>query len=129
MADDQEQGRGAGPSRTANQADLEVRTMHVFVSRALQKIMREAPKKQTALRQACNDVIGARCAHAGLRARRAPRAVPCTPPRAPCYVSALAALPVAPLRGGRTARWAAGLGAASCGCAARVRAARARPPP
>jgi hypothetical protein len=32
--------------------------MHVFISRALQKILREASKKQTALRQACTDVIG-----------------------------------------------------------------------
>ena len=39
--------------------DLEVRTMHVFVSRALQKILRECPKKHAALRQSCIDVIGA----------------------------------------------------------------------
>ena len=39
--------------------DLEVRTMHVFVSRALQKILRECPKKHAALRQSCIDVTGA----------------------------------------------------------------------
>ena len=33
--------------------------MHVFVSRALQKILRECPKKHAALRQSCIDVIGA----------------------------------------------------------------------
>ena len=39
--------------------DLEVRTMHVFISRALQKVLKEAPKKQTQLREACKTVIGA----------------------------------------------------------------------
>ena len=38
--------------------------MHVFISRALQKIHREAPKKHTQLRQACNEVIGASCCRA-----------------------------------------------------------------
>jgi len=32
--------------------------MHVFISRALQKILREAPKKHAQLRQACIEVIG-----------------------------------------------------------------------
>ena len=39
--------------------DLEVRTAHVFISRALTKIYREAPKKHAQLRSACNEVIGA----------------------------------------------------------------------
>eukprot|EP00966_Prymnesium_polylepis_P049941 1156095-Prymnesium_polylepis.1 len=43
----------------SKEADLEVRTMHVFISRALSKIYREAPKKHTQLRNACNEVIGA----------------------------------------------------------------------
>ena len=38
---------------------LEQRTMHVFISRALHKILREAPKKHTQLRAACQEVIGA----------------------------------------------------------------------
>ena len=38
--------------------DLEVRTMHVFISRALQKILKESPKKHTQLRQACMAVLG-----------------------------------------------------------------------
>lgn len=50
--------------------DLRVRTMHVFISRALQKILREAPKKHTQLRQACIEVIGAPSA----------TALQCTPP-------------------------------------------------
>ena len=33
--------------------------MHVFISRALQKVLKEAPKKQTQLREACKTVIGA----------------------------------------------------------------------
>ena len=37
---------------------LEQRTMHVFISRALHKILREAPKKHTQLRAACSEVIG-----------------------------------------------------------------------
>jgi hypothetical protein len=37
--------------------------MHVFISRALQKILREASKKQTALRQACTDVLGPSMSH------------------------------------------------------------------
>ena len=37
---------------------LEQRTMHVFISRALHKILREAPKKHTQLRAACQEVIG-----------------------------------------------------------------------
>ena len=32
--------------------------MHVFISRALHKILREAPKKHTQLRAACQEVIG-----------------------------------------------------------------------
>ena len=32
--------------------------MHVFISRALHKILREAPKKHTQLRTACTEVIG-----------------------------------------------------------------------
>ena len=42
--------------------------MHVFVSRALHKILREAPKKHTQLRTACTEVIGefALCATASL---------------------------------------------------------------
>jgi len=51
--------RAAAESSRVAPADLEVRTMHVFISRALQKILREASKKQTALRQSCTDVIGA----------------------------------------------------------------------
>ena len=52
--------------------DLEVRTMHVFISRALQKVLKEAPKKQTQLREACKTVIGApACPRASLAARRA----------------------------------------------------------
>ena len=43
--------------------DLEVRTMHVFISRALTKIYREAPKKHTQLRQACTEVIGEHARH------------------------------------------------------------------
>ena len=39
---------------------LEVRTMHVFISRALEKLLKEAPKKQTQLREACKTVIGTR---------------------------------------------------------------------
>lgn len=31
--------------------------MHVFISRALQKVLKEAPKKHTALRQACQTAI------------------------------------------------------------------------
>ena len=38
--------------------ELEVKTMHVFISLALQKILREAPKKHTQLRTACIEVIG-----------------------------------------------------------------------
>ena len=34
--------------------------MHVFISRALQKVIKEAPKKQTQLREACKTVIGTR---------------------------------------------------------------------
>ena len=41
------------------ESDLEVRTMHVFISRALQKILKEAPKKLTALRTSCTSVLGA----------------------------------------------------------------------
>ena len=37
---------------------LEQRTMHVFIYRALHKILREAPKKHTQLRAACQEVIG-----------------------------------------------------------------------
>lgn len=37
--------------------ELEARTMHVFISRALQKVLREAPKKHAQLRQACTEVI------------------------------------------------------------------------
>ena len=39
---------------------LETRTMHVFISRALEKLLKEAPKKQTQLREACKTVIGTR---------------------------------------------------------------------
>ena len=38
--------------------DLESRTMHVFISRALQKVLKEAPKKHVQLRQSCAAVIG-----------------------------------------------------------------------
>jgi hypothetical protein len=48
--------------------------MHVFISRALQKILREAPKKHAQLRQACIEVIGA--LHALRRAPVAPAAIP-----------------------------------------------------
>ena len=40
-------------------ADLEERTMHVFIQRALKKILKEAPKKHVQLRQSCAAVIGA----------------------------------------------------------------------
>lgn len=33
--------------------------MHVFISKALTKILRECPKKHTQLRTACQEVIGA----------------------------------------------------------------------
>ena len=53
--------------------ELEERTMHVFIARALKKVLKEAPKKHVQLRQACVAVIGqshARCriAHATARA-------------------------------------------------------------
>ena len=47
------------------ESELEVRTMNVFISRALQKVLKEAPKKHTQLRAACTSVLGtcaARCA-------------------------------------------------------------------
>lgn len=37
--------------------ELETRTMHVFISRALQKVLKECPKKHTQLRQSCAAVI------------------------------------------------------------------------
>ena len=40
------------------EGNLETRTMHVFVIRALQKILKETPKKQMQLRQACTCIIG-----------------------------------------------------------------------
>ena len=40
------------------EASDEQRTMHVFLSKALHKILREAPKKHTQLRTACSEVIG-----------------------------------------------------------------------
>ena len=40
-------------------SDLEARTMHVFVTRALQTILKDAPKKHAELRKACTSVIGA----------------------------------------------------------------------
>ncbi len=43
--------------------------MHVFISRALQKVLKEAPKKHTQLRAECTSVLGAR--PQSLRARRA----------------------------------------------------------
>ena len=49
--------------------------MHVFISRALSKIYREAPKKHAQLRSACNEVIGAPSA------RTHPRCAPCAEPR------------------------------------------------
>ena len=49
--------------------DLGVRTMHAFISRALQKILLAAPKKHTQLRQACIEVIGARSTASRLRTR------------------------------------------------------------
>ena len=55
--------------------NLEQRTMHVFISRALQKILRECPKKHTALRQACTEVIGTRPITRMPVAARAPLAV------------------------------------------------------
>jgi hypothetical protein len=39
--------------------ELEQRTMHVFISRALQKVLKDAPKKNLQLREACKSVIGA----------------------------------------------------------------------
>ena len=60
---------------------LELATLHVFISRALQKVLREAPKKHTQLRQACTEVIGAqRRAPATLCARM--HADACRPSRA-----------------------------------------------
>ena len=38
--------------------ELEERTMHVFIARALKKVLKEAPKKHVQLRQACAAVIG-----------------------------------------------------------------------
>ena len=43
-----------------SEATLEQRTMHVFISKALTRILRECPKKHTQLRTACQEVIGAR---------------------------------------------------------------------
>ena len=40
-------------------SDLEARTMHVFVTRAPQTILKDAPKKHAELRKACTSVIGA----------------------------------------------------------------------
>ena len=49
--------------------ELEARSMHVFIARSLKKVLKEAPKKQVALRQACAAVIGAPpCAAARARA-------------------------------------------------------------
>ena len=49
--------------------------MHVFISKALQKILREAPKKHVALRTACTEVIGEgpRTLRAGARLQRCAR--------------------------------------------------------
>ena len=41
----------------AQARELETRTMHVFISRALQKVLKECPKKHTQLRQSCAAVI------------------------------------------------------------------------
>ena len=50
---------GAAPAVPGSPPEaLEQRTMHVFISRALHKILREAPKKHTQLRAACQEVIG-----------------------------------------------------------------------
>lgn len=50
---------GAAPAVPGSPPEaLEQRTMHVFISRALHKILREAPKKHTQLRTACQEVIG-----------------------------------------------------------------------
>ena len=54
-----QRARRAVEACVAMDNDLEVRTMHVFISRALQKVLKEAPKKQTQLREACKTVIGA----------------------------------------------------------------------
>ena len=56
--------------------------MHVFVSRALQKILRECPKKHAALRQSCIDVIGALpCLPEELRHASLPHFFPAPSPR------------------------------------------------
>ena len=44
--------------------DDKVQTMHAFISRALQKVLKEAPKKHTQLRQSCTTVLGERATHA-----------------------------------------------------------------
>ena len=60
-AKDQVFSNEIGDQQTAQnsaQLHLEHRTMHVFISRALQKVLKEAPKKHTELRQSCAAVIG-----------------------------------------------------------------------
>ena len=52
-------------------SDLEARTMHVFVTRALQTILKDAPKKHAELRKACTSVIGALRTSFIFRCRRA----------------------------------------------------------
>ena len=56
--------------------------MHVFISKALHKILREAPKKHTQLRTACQEVIGERSAasDAPLRPGEEPRSASRSPP-------------------------------------------------
>lgn len=49
----------SGAATPPSDATLEQRTMHVFISKALTKILRECPKKHTQLRTACQEVIGA----------------------------------------------------------------------
>ena len=59
--------------------ELETKTMHVFISRALQKVLKEAPKKHTQLRQSCTEVLGAPLCRPPSALPRAPAAVPWQP--------------------------------------------------
>ena len=55
----------------ANSDALEAQTLQVFVSRALKKVLKEAPKKHVQLRQACVAVIGAPPSQADHRVKHA----------------------------------------------------------
>lgn len=47
----------------------EAATLQVFISRALKKILKEAPKRNAQLRQACVAVIGAFCVRRAVKHR------------------------------------------------------------